>query len=145
MNRSLALVGLLLAFGVASEVMAGCGTVAGDNRLSNLGGIQGALSGKRINAVSPGPGGEDWKEDHCPGGDLYKVGDGSAVDPRVKRGTWSIFGTGNDRSVRYVYTGDANSPYTWTLWQNAGVLYFCSGGSEIAHTVSIGSVGTPCN
>jgi hypothetical protein len=143
MNRSLALVGLLFAFAAASEAMAGCGAVAGDSRIGNQGGIQGALGGKRINAVSPG--GEDWKEDHCSGGDLYKVGNGSAVDPRAKRGTWSIVGTGNDRSVRYAYTGDANSPYTWTLWQNAGVLYFCSGGSEIAHTVSIGSAGTPCN
>lgn len=141
MKTVLAIAGVVLAVGAAGDALAGCGGVAGDNRISNQGGIQGALGGKRINAVSPG--GEDWKEDHCAGGDLYKVGAGTTVDPRVKRGVWSIVGTGNDRSVQYAYTG--GSTYVWTLWQNGAVLYFCNSSGEVAHTVSIGTAGTPCN
>lgn len=142
MKKVLAIMGFVLASGAAGNAMAGCGTVAGDSRIGNQGGINGALSGKRINAVSPA--GEDWKEDHCAGGALWKVGDGSAVDPRARRGTWSIAGTGNDRAVQYVYTGAPAQP-AWTLYQNGSTLYFCNGATEIAHTVSIGSAGTPCN
>jgi len=141
MNKVWAIAGFVLAAGAAGNAVAGCGTVQGDARIGNQGQINGALGGKRINAVSPA--GEDWKEDHCAAGALYKVGDGTAVDPRVRRGTWSITGGGNNRSVQYAYTG--GQTYTWTLYQNGATLYFCNGTTEIARTVSIGTAGTPCN
>lgn len=147
MNKVLAIASVVLAIGAAGNAVAGCTTADGSSRIGNLGGIKAALEGKRINAVSPA--GEDWKEDHCalsggagPGA-LYKVGAGTKVDPRVKTGTWRVSGSGNDRTVQYAYTG--GSTYTWTLWQKGNVIYFCNGSTEIAHTLSIGTAGTPCS
>jgi hypothetical protein len=53
-----------------------------------------ALNGKRINATAPD--GEEWNEDHCPNGALYKVAappaqDPKGVDPRAFRGVWQGF------------------------------------------------------
>lgn len=132
-------VGAVLAVAGMGNALAICGT-AGDNRLNQTQ-ISSALSGKRINAVAPG--GEDWKEDHCAAGALYKVGAGTAVDPRVKRGTWTIVGTGANATVQYAYTNGAT--YTWAMWQTGGTVYLCNGGGEVAHIVSSGAAGSPCN
>ncbi|MDY0013845.1 MAG: hypothetical protein RBS40_13250 [Rhodocyclaceae bacterium] len=140
MKSALMVAGVVLAVGGMGEAFALCGSVQSDNRLNQTQ-IGTALSGKRINAVAPG--GEDWKEDHCAGGDLYKVGGGTAVDPRVKRGTWSIVGTGVNATVRYAYTD--GSTYTWSMYQTSGTTYFCNGSAEVAHIVTTGTAGTPCN
>ena len=99
-------------------------------------------------AVAPGVGGEEWNEDHCAGGALYKVGDGSVVDPRAFRGTWAV-GSGNPALVTYIYTVGGSSTYEWTLWRNdVGGLCWEGAGSTIIATAPApvpGSAGTPCS
>ncbi|QSA96055.1 hypothetical protein [Methylococcus sp. EFPC2] len=147
MKKKLAVMGLVLLAGISGEAMAICGT-AGDVRIGTAPAIRTALSGKSIHAVAPAPSNEDWKEDHCSVGagtgpaNLYKVGAGTPVDPRVKRGTWEITGIGNSRSVKYIYTGDGT--YTWELWQTGANVYFCNGTTQIAHIVSSTPAGAPC-
>lgn len=130
MKNLLVVVSVMLTMGLAGEAYAICGS-PGDQRLNQTQAAT-ALNGKRVNAVSPS--GEDWKEDHCTSGALYKVGAGTAVDPRKQVGTWAIVGTGSNTTVQYSYTG--LSPYTWSLWQTGSTVYFCNGASEIAHIVS---------
>jgi len=78
-----------------------------------------ALSDKGVRAKEAG-GSEEWNEDHCGDGKLFKVGvDGSAVDPRAYRGTWSVSGSGADTVVKYSYTVGGSSEYSWSLWSNA--------------------------
>ncbi len=101
-------VGILLLIGVTSNATASCST-EGYPTL----GTSSDISGKQILATAP-PVGEQWNEDHCASLDLYKVGDGTAVDPYAYRGTWSI--TGN--AVTYNYTVGGNSTYIWNLWKD---------------------------
>jgi hypothetical protein len=88
------------------------------------------LNDLQINATAPG--GEEWNEDHCQGGNLYKVGDGSPVDPRALRGTWGIGGTGQNRIVTYDYGGSL-PVYEWSLWSGSSGL--CWGDPGASHEV----------
>jgi hypothetical protein len=91
------------------------------------------MSGKRVYAAGSG---DDWKEDHCAAGALYKVGDPqNPVDPRVNEGTWSateeyieedgVFRGG----ITYNYTG---STTTYPFYLNVDntttptTVYFCN-------------------
>ena len=146
--------GILVA-AFAGNAIAACGAVNGDNRLNQTQ-IATALDGKRIGALSPG--GETWNEDHCAGGgtaavNLYKVGSGTAVDPRALRGTWQIIGTGTNAQVRYTYfqSPPTNNPatnlvYTWQMWVRSGTstIDFCDGTTRIAEITSSAAAGTPC-
>lgn len=143
MKIHMGIVGVLLVTVMESAFGANCVGSPDENRL-NATEISTALSNKTINAVAPS--GEDWKEAHCAGGALYKAGDGTAVDPRALRGTWSVTGSGNDRTVTYNYTGGPT--YTWSMYQNktTNVVYFCNGSTEIARIVSsTNGAGSPCN
>lgn len=79
------------------------------------------LNGKRIYAGNAPPGGtitEDWKEDHCSGGDLFKqgLGVGHPVDPYKKIGTWTDNGDG---TITYDY-GSPATTFTWKLYVRKG-------------------------
>lgn len=94
----------------------GCVTDGFETRLtsSTTPTLTDAITGKSIDANSPG--GENWKEIHCgvSGGDLEKVGLGAGhpVDPQEKVGTWSIIGD----AVTYNY-GTGGS-YTWRVYRD---------------------------
>ena len=93
--------------------------------------IDDALSGKRIIATAPG--GEEWKEDHCSNDALYKVGAGTAVDPREQVGAWSV----TDNKVRYNY--DGGQTYEFKLYENTLTNLLCwekENGDIVATTVS---------
>jgi len=126
-------IGTFLLMGIANSAAANCF----DDGYTNVG-ISGDISGKRILATAPD--GEDWKEDHCTSG-LYKVGDGTAVDPYAFRGTWLISGN----TVEYSYTG-ISSPYIWLLYNDGsgGLCWQNAGGAIIATGSASGSAG-PCS
>jgi hypothetical protein len=105
-------------------------------------GIHSALDDKMIHAQAPAPSGEDWKEDHCSNGKLFKVGAGTAVDPRALKGTWTVTADPGAK-VEYNYTG-APPIYSFELRESSGILYFCNAGNEVAHTLSIGSLTGAC-
>lgn len=128
-------VAVLLA-GFAFEATANCE----NNTRLNANKIRDELSGWSITAVGDG---DEWKEDHCANGSLYKVGDpdNQAVDPRAKKGTWSIDeiqGKGN-AVVTYLYrSGDKTAgPYSFQVHQakNGGPLYFCDESGRVVATV----------
>jgi hypothetical protein len=123
--------GAILLAGFAVDASAGgCSEAGYTNRLDQTQ-IPDALSGKRIFAT----GSEEWKEDHCANGNLYKVGAGTAVDPRAYRGKWAIIGTDNDAQVKYTYTVGGTSEFIWSLWSNSsGALCWEGAGAVIATT-----------
>lgn len=82
------------------------------------------LSGKRIQAVATDDG-EEWNEDHCSSGALYKVGAGTRIDPRAFRGTWGTNIANN--GVTYDYTVGGTSSYVWTLWKDPATDALCWG------------------
>ena len=145
--KHLSIIGMLLLMGIASNALAGECETAGYSSLNGPDVIS-ALSGKRVAAEAPD--GEEWNEDHCttalnsPGA-LFKVGDGSAVDPRAFRGTWTPRG-GNPAKVEYSYTVGGSSSYTWTIWGKTGgsLCWEGSGGSIIAIAPEPGAAGSPC-
>jgi len=139
--KKLSVIGLFLLIGVAGNALADCET-AGYTRL-NQPGANSVLSNKHVLATAPS--GEEWNEDHCSTGALYKIGDGSVVDPRAFRGTW-VVGGGNPAPVTYNYTVGGSSTYTWTLWgKTDGSLCWEDAGAIIATAPAPGSAGTPCN
>ncbi len=121
--KKVMLAGLVLVFGVAS-VSANCTT---DPAVAAS-----VLAGRSIDASG---GGENWKESHCSGGQLWKVGAGTAVDPAAEIGTWAV----SDTDITYDY-GSGGS-YTWTLHKNSSDTYFfCNGSSQVA-SGTLGSLG----
>lgn len=77
--------------------------------------------------------GEVWQEFHAAGGALSDWKGGSNAAARESVGTWGVVGTGNDRRVRYTYTG--NGAYEYAVCQDGAVTYhFCGaalGGRDI--------------
>jgi hypothetical protein len=104
------------------------------------GSLSSALSGKRILATAPAPSNEDWKEDHCANGNLFKVGVSPTdpVDPRAYRGTWTVNESGASTTVTYSYTvGGSYTTPGWTLWKNdSDALCWEDSGNVIATTAS---------
>ncbi len=112
----------LLVVGDASAV--GCldadATRLSDNyQLASVhGGVDNVLGGKGIDADAPPgpPSGENWKEDHCINGKLFKVGQTNplhpdfAVDQRKEVGTWVSIG---QNLARYNY---GVPQYTWAVF-----------------------------
>jgi hypothetical protein len=135
---------IVLLMGITGEAVAlGCTSSA--NRMNKTQ-LANFFSGRTIHAVAPDS--EDWKEDHCASRDLYRVGDGTAADPRAKEGTWSITGrTTTSGFILYNYiSGNSQLSYQWTVYAddpNAPTLvYFCNGTIEIAHSYYIGGPGS---
>ena len=146
--KKLSVIGFFLLIGIASNTWAVSCSDDGYSKLNKPNAVS-ALSNKRIWAVAPGVGGEEWNEDHCAGsgGALYKVGDGSVVDPRTFRGTWAV-GNGNPAPVTYSYTVGGSSTYTWKLWgKTDGRLCWEDAGTIIATAPAPApvSAGTPCS
>lgn len=79
------------------------------------------LDGQRIYAQDAVPGevaNEEWFEDHCSGGALFKVaaGVGDPVDPYKEIGTWT---DNQDGTITYDY-GSPATTYTWKLYVRKG-------------------------
>lgn len=105
-------------------VVASCSDEGFGNRL-NQNQIENRLSDKRVLAISPS--GEEWHQDHCDNGNLFKVGTTASppkypgrpsVDPRAYRGTWETSGSGANALVRYNYTVGGNLSFDWSLWSD---------------------------
>jgi len=75
------------------------------------------LNTQAINATAPGVGGENWKEVHCNGGDLQKVGLGpsDAVDPQVSVGSWNA-GSAATSLDTVTYNYGTGGSYTWRVY-----------------------------
>ena len=131
--------GILLLIGTTGNAFAA--NCTGDNSALQHN-AEAVLGGQRITAVGSG---DDWEEDHCTNGTLYKVGTtesppkypgADSVDPRRPIGSWSPAGD----NITYDY-GSGGS-YTFELWQTnctgatpdtcSGTYYFCNGSSEVA-------------
>ncbi|MBQ0720417.1 MAG: hypothetical protein KBT88_02755 [Gammaproteobacteria bacterium] len=112
--KKMVLVGAILTLG-AANVLADCtpDTIVLDAGV--------ALSGQRIEAT----GGEDWKEIHCSGGRLFKVGAGTVVDPETDIGAWTTDGA----VVTYKYDkpGGGTNNFTFELHESGGTYFFCDG------------------
>lgn len=119
--------------------------------------IQAALENKFVCAArAPGGNLDTWSEEHgtLVGGGLlteYAKGPGDPVDPRKQVGTWTVVGNNTASAVvKYSYTGDAGSPYSWSLFFLGGSVYhFCSidGSTPIAtaHITALPvNAGNPC-
>lgn len=107
-------------------VQASCSTegLLYTNRL-NQEQIESRLDDRRVLATSPT--GEEWHQDHCSNGNLFKVGTTQSppkypgqpsVDPRALRGDWETDGTGANALVRYNYTVGGNLTFAWSLWSS---------------------------
>ena len=148
--KPLALTGMILLIGVASDAAAvSCEDDGfGDGPL-NAGQTRGELNDKRVLATAPG--GEEWNEDHCSNGNLFKVGDGTPVDPRAFRGTWDVVGGAPaNRRVVYNYTVTGSSTFEWTLWRDSPGGSLCWGdpnnGNEVVATAPApGSLTGTCD
>ncbi|WP_152485961.1 hypothetical protein [Methylohalobius crimeensis] len=92
--------------------------------------------------------GEEWKEEHCPNGKLYKVGDPKnlAVDPRALKGSWStssinINSTSSIGLVSYTYDSQNPLTYTFTMFKDNTTIMFCSLGLNPQQVGVIQSTG----
>ena len=113
--RYLSVIGILVLTGFATNTVAQALSCNGAGYATQLiGNANAALSGMRVLATDP-VSAEEWNEDHCPTGELYKIGAGTAVDPRALRGTWATTGTPPGQ-VTYNYNVTGSSTYTWSLW-----------------------------
>jgi hypothetical protein len=140
MSRIIINLGILLLGGIATNATAGDCTPGSTGVKQNPSSV---LGGQRITAVG---GGEEWKEDHCPGGTLYKVGttDGPpkhperpSVDPRAPKGSWSS----NGSVITYNY--ENSGPFNFEIWQDtAGIYFFCDGSAVVA-TITAGPSTIP--
>ena len=143
MKHSIAIVVSLMTGIMSMPATATCADDGYTNRL-NSGQTQTALRGKRILATG---GGEQWNEDHCSNGDLYKVGvSDDPVDPYAFRGKWGVSGSAQAAVVTYNYTVGGSSTYSWSLWENElrGLCWEGSGGNVIATAPAPRSAG-PCS
>jgi hypothetical protein len=147
--------GILLA-ALAVDAMAACpGTRLNKQQ------IESQLNNTSITAVAPNN--EDWKEDHCSGGDLYKVGTtesppkypgGPSVDPRALRGTWAAENLGSNRGAAITYSYYADPAHSTAIGYISGpfrvyldgtTLYFCTEADvEVAHTTARGALTGTC-
>jgi len=122
--KYLNIAGMLVLAGFAghavAQVTASTCTNAGYTFQLDATDIGTALTDTRVMAVDPSSS-EEWNEDHCGGpvsGNLYKIGDGSAVDPRALRGTWTAGGNRGLSLVTYNYNVGGSSFWSWTLWSD---------------------------
>lgn len=141
MKKRILILGAAVAVLFSGAVAANCSSSGYATQLTGTS-VSSALTNKRIDANAPGAGGENWNEDHCASGQLYKVGlgVGDPVDPYALRGSWSV--SGNNVS----YTYGTLAPYVWTLWTNgSGGLCWENAGSVVATMPSAPGTAGPCS
>lgn len=150
--KLLVVVGTVAIAGMSSPGWAGCVDAGYAIRLNSENTIKRALDNRRVDATAPD--GENWKEDHCVAtagspGALYKVGDGTTVDPRALKGRWRPRDFGSRGwGVQYQY-GDPGSPiYNFALYTSTpprGLCWEDAGGNTVATDVPpLGSNPGPC-
>lgn len=126
---------LLAGLGLSGQAFAACtGPSLNQQQLSTT------LTGNTVCAMR---GNDRWQELHQSGGAIidYKRGPGHAIDPSKQTGSWSLGGTGSNRTVIYNY--GAGGTYSYTVHDNGGGSYsFCTGGVELLVTVRSGA--GPC-
>ena len=145
MKNSMVVVLFLMAGSMSMPTKAACTDDGYSSRL-NQGQIRTALNNKRILAMG---GGEEWNEDHCSNGNLFKVGvsDDDPVDPRAYRGTWGTSGSGQNAEVTYNYTVGGSSSYSWSLWEDGtgGLCWEGAGGNVVATAPAPGPLSGSCS
>ena len=145
MKYSAAVVMFLMTGIISMQATAACTDDGYTNRLTQ-GEMRSALNNKWILATG---GGEEWNEDHCSNGNLFKVGvsPDDPVDPRAYRGTWGVSGTGSNALVNYNYTVGGSSSFSWSLWENGsgGLCWEGSGGNVIATAPAPGPLSGTCS
>jgi hypothetical protein len=132
---------ILAVVAVAGAAYA-CGAVADTgwcsaNGYSTSADASATLNGNSVTAVAAVPSNaDDWKEKTCTNGDLFKVGNGTAVDPSVKIGTWSA----QAGQVTYIYDGAGT--WTWNLYQKpgGGLCWDLESGTSNTITAVTGSI-----
>lgn len=136
-------VAFALVFTCTTDVLAGECESAGYSAVTDTT----ILGGWLIEAINDFQGGsptEDWREDHClttegVPGNLYKAGDGSAVDPRALRGTWT---PNSDGTVTYNY-GSPATTYTWRLYSQRGLVsLLCWENKDTGEMIATGGGGS---
>jgi hypothetical protein len=148
MKYPMAVVVILLMGVGGGPAAAACSDSRYSTQLTSAGAntIQDALNDKRILATG---GGEEWNEDHCSNGALYKVGVSAddPVDPRAYRGMWGTSGMDANSMVTYNYTVGGSSSFSWTLWQNTttGGLCWEDSGNIIATASEPEPLSGTCN
>lgn len=72
---------------------------------------------------------EEWREEHCPNGDLVKVaeGPGHPVDPTKVVGRWLV--RGSPSSITYEYTDGPR--YIFTLHRDGAQYHFCGSAATV--------------
>jgi hypothetical protein len=149
MKRLLIVLGWLVFVGISNDALAAAPTGCRGDRIAD---IQTALENKFVCAARTN-GKDTWSEEHNTGGILveYAKGPNNPVDPRKQVGTWSVLANNTPGAqVRYNYTGDPNSPYTWTLFSlgNNSYLFCTNNGLTPVATANITSLpvnpSNPC-
>lgn len=114
--------GLLIscvAVGAAIVSTASTAATCPDEGFAAVADAKSVLFEKRVIAAKPDLS-DDWKEDHCSASRVFKVGDGTAVDPYKETANWvALLGF-----VQYNY-GDPGSPYTWRVFTKAADTEVC--------------------
>ena len=146
--------GVLLLAGFANTAVANCTSdpIVQGRPLEQL--LSGSLVCGRPGANYPGGASspDRWQEEHHTDGELwdYKKGNGNAIDPRKKVGTWS-FVRANDKGataiqVTHSYTG--GNSYTWDVRRGSSLKFsFCKGSEEhvVAYINPDGGAGCGIN
>lgn len=140
MRKQLILAPVLFVVSASTAAQQACSDLGYTDRVGFAGDTTGEivneLSDKRIEAVAVDDG-EEWNEDHCASGALYKVGAGTVEDPRAYRGSWATNGANN--LVTYDYTVQGTFSYAWSLWKN-GADDLCWG--DVAGTPTHQAIAT---
>lgn len=138
MGRSISVAGAVVlgCACLSGQAIAACsGASLNQTQLGNL------LTG---NTVCASRGSDRWQTLHQSGFDLidFKLGPNHAVDPSKKVGTWSIGGSGSNRTIIYNY-GSGGS-FAYTVRSNGGNSYsYCVGTAELVVTVKTGGGSCP--
>lgn len=126
--KVLALLAAVAAAGLSGGAFAAC-TASGTALTATE--INTALNGNTACVGTSAP--FEAQEQHRSGFELwdYKLGEGNAVDPTKKIGTWSITPTPPSTApgtISYTYDG-SSTPYTYTVY-NIGTSTYCFVGTS---------------
>ncbi len=129
------LVSAILFAVVAENAIAGCST--DDAKQVKINKLPALLTGNTICVSGAGGTWEAQQELHS-NGELwdYKKGDGDAVDPRKKEGTWKIRGKWN--WTKLVFDYGSGGKYKYRVWKNGGGSYSLCGAEVWDVTVKKG-------